>query len=229
MKEIDFLPDWYKSGKRRQTSRRLQYALLTCTLVVMVLWNLHAGYNISQARADLEKKKQENLNTKDVKQQYHNLKSEVTQLQKKADFLDKLHSRIQVTNILGEISFLTDNKIVLTELRFQAEKIRNITQNDSGYTVRVAGSNASGNNSLPLGQMRFKVIIKGIAADAGEVADLVFKLEKSPYFRDISSSLKNRKIKNKTALMKKPIQVSEFQIECFLANYRLESPVSEKR
>jgi len=231
MNEIDFLPEWYKSGKRRQVSRRLQYALVSCILAVMIIWNVNAGYSISQARAQLEKQKQKNPYTKNVKQQYHKLKSEVAKLQQKADFLERLDSRIDVTNILGEISFLTDNKIVLSDLRFQAEKLKNKNEDKSknNSAVRVAGRNSGITNSLPLGQVRFKIIIKGIASQPGDVANLVCELEKSHYFRNVSSSLKNKQLKDTTDLISKVIQVTEFQIQCYLANYKLEARLSENK
>jgi hypothetical protein len=35
MKEIDFLPEWYKNGRRRRMRYRTQYAVLGCIFVVM--------------------------------------------------------------------------------------------------------------------------------------------------------------------------------------------------
>jgi len=53
MKEIDFLPAWYKSGKRRQISYRTQYAGLVGISVVMMVWNFIATHSLSKATAKL--------------------------------------------------------------------------------------------------------------------------------------------------------------------------------
>jgi len=51
MKEIDFLPEWYKSGRRRQVSYRTQYIALGGVFVVMMVWSLITTHSISKARA----------------------------------------------------------------------------------------------------------------------------------------------------------------------------------
>ncbi len=51
MKDIDFLPEWYKSGKRREVSYRTQYMALGGVFLVMAVWSLTTTHSISQARA----------------------------------------------------------------------------------------------------------------------------------------------------------------------------------
>jgi hypothetical protein len=36
MKEIDFLPEWYRDGKRRESHYRTQYLAIGCLFAVMV-------------------------------------------------------------------------------------------------------------------------------------------------------------------------------------------------
>jgi hypothetical protein len=80
------------------------------------------------------------------------------------------------------------------------------------------------------GDFRFKVVITGMAVDAGCVADLICRLEDSPYFCLVYPSFsKSGQVsghKDKPAIGKggkQPMenyQVSEFEINCYLANYR---------
>ena len=95
---------------------------------------------------------------------------------------------------------------------------------------------------MPVGDVRFKIVMRGIAADAGDVAALVCKLEDSPYFCQVVPSFsRNAEVKaaNYTSGQgsakaseevpgarenirepDKSVQVSEFEISCYLANYR---------
>jgi hypothetical protein len=40
MKEIDFLPEWYKSGRQRQIGYRAQVLGMGGVLLIMIVWNL---------------------------------------------------------------------------------------------------------------------------------------------------------------------------------------------
>jgi two-component system phosphate regulon sensor histidine kinase PhoR len=53
MKEIDFLPAWYRNNRRRQISSRTKYAGLVGISVVMMVWNFIATHLFSKAAAKL--------------------------------------------------------------------------------------------------------------------------------------------------------------------------------
>ena len=94
--------------------------------------------------------------------------------------------------------------------------------------MRLPGASSG---KLP-GDVRFKVEISGIAADAGDVAELICKLEDSPYFCQVYPSFsRNSRIKAGTVpwlgsdssyTADDSYQISEFEIGCYLANYRQE-------
>ena len=107
--------------------------------------------------------------------------------------------------------------------------------------MRIAQNQLSGKKDLPIGHVRFKVTIAGVGADASDVAALVSRLEESPYFRQVVLSFsRNIKVGNPSVMslrdvdvLKSPLeteggdvvtggklQVSEFQINCYLGNYR---------
>ena len=134
--------------------------------------------------------------------------------------MDDVISELQ--QIKQRLVYLIDDNIVLSQVDFDAERFDNEQQsNTSGQTVnviRVAGGRPLGKEKLPLGDVRFKILIRGVAADAGDIADLICKLEESPYFCLVYPSFsRNRKIK---AGPDKDLPVSEFEISCYLANYQ---------
>lgn len=222
MKEIDFIPEWYKSGRRRQISYRTQYVALAGVFVVMVVWNFVAAHSISKATAELTLGPKNLAKTQNASRKFARIKSEVAELQKKAEAIEEIDSKIDVASALGEMSFLIDGKIVLSKVEFSAERFANNKDGklNSGSAVKVARGNFGGRQTSPLGDIRFKVVIGGVASDASDVAELVCKLEDSPYFGNVIPSFsQNKKIKAGTGLAREDFQVSEFKISCYLANY----------
>ncbi len=53
MREIDLLPEWYKSNKRRQVSYRSQYIAFCGLLSVMVVWNFVLVHSVSEEEREL--------------------------------------------------------------------------------------------------------------------------------------------------------------------------------
>ena len=222
MKEIDFLPKWYKSGRRWQISYRTQVVGLGGIFAVMMVWNFVATHSISKATTALAQAESKATVTQSALQEVARVKSEVAQLQKKAKSIEEIDSKIDVASVLAEISFLIDKKIVLSKVEFKAEKFggQQKGKRNSSSSVKAAGRNFAGKEALPLGDVRFKVVISGVAADASDVAELLCRLEDSPYFRLVYPSFsRNREIKTRTNLSRENFPVSEFEISCYLANY----------
>ena len=226
MKEINFLPEWYKSSRRRQISYRTQYVALGGIFVVIMAWNFIATHSISKARAELTRETPRQVEAESASRKFKKIKSEVAELQKKADVLEEIDSKIDVTSVLAEMSFLIDKKIVLSKVEFKAEKFPDKQtgrpSKQAGTAVRVVRDNFRGKEALLLGDVRFKVAMAGVAADSSDVAELVCRLEDSPYFCQVTSSWQNSEISVGAKSVGENYQVSAFEISCYLANYRQE-------
>ena len=60
-----------------------------------------------------------------------------------------------------------------------------------------------------------------MAADAGDVAEMVVNLEDSLYFSNVIPSLSKMSEKgNGTDFLKQDFSASEFEVTCYLANYK---------
>jgi Tfp pilus assembly protein PilN len=249
MKEIDFLPEWYKSGRRRQVSYRTQYIALVGVFAVMTVWSFISKHSISKARAQYTQMATEQAQAQKVSAKMAEYENEMRILRKNAESIEKIDSRIDVASVLAEMSYLIHEKIVLKKVEFIAEKFEDkqeaISAPSAGAVVRVVRANLNEKKNLPLGNVRFKVIIAGVAADASDVAILMCKLEDSPYFRQVvlsfsrgdteiaiqsESSFRTEtdavdgtvKSKNRVSEAgdRSRIPVNEFEINCYLANYR---------
>ena len=247
MKEIDFLPEWYKSGRRRQVSYRAQYIAISGVFVVMVVWSFIATHSISKARAQYAQMATNQAQAEKVSAKLAELQNEISVLRQNADSIEEIDSRIDVAGVLAELSFLIDEKIVLRKAEFISERFVDEDEDklSPAAVFRVVQANSSNKKELPIGNVRFKVVIAGVAADASDVATLMCKLEDSPYFCQIvlafsrgdteigiegtSSSfndtdnaggiVENNDSVNKSGARRK-IQINEFEINCYLANYR---------
>ncbi len=238
MKEIDFLPEWYKSGIRRQVSYRTQYIVLVGVFVVMVVWNFIATHSISKASAQHAQMSTRQAEAEGLSAKFAELKGELRGLQKKVESIEEIDSKIDVASVLAEMSFLIDERIVLNKVVFDAEKIEGKKQGEpsprAGAVVRAVRTKLSEKRNLPLGDVRFRVVIDGVAANAIDVASLICKLDDSPYFCQVVPSFyrtdeinvtSNPSLRSGTKNVNSGreaggnIQVSQFKISCYLANY----------
>ena len=222
MKEIDFLPEWYKSSRQRQIGYRAQVIGMGGVLLIMIVWNFVTIRSISKAGADVQQRKAVQAEAEAVSMEYERVKSEVAGLKKKVKFMEEMDSKIDVASVLAEMSYLIDDNIVLREVEFDAEKFvdekRRKTSGPTNTAARAVGRTVAAKGELSLGDVRFRVVINGVATKAGDIAALICKLEESPYFHHVYPSFsRNRKMKVGTG---KNFQVSEFEISCYLANYR---------
>lgn len=246
MKEIDFLPDWYRSGRRKKISYRTQYIALAGLFAVMMAWNFVSMNSLSKASAELAQMTVRDSEMYDVSREFDRIKSEVTELREKARIIEEADSRIPVANVLAEMSHLFGERIILSKVDFIAERFAQQERDKkaSGSVVRVTSNKVSDGQTPPLGKVKFKIVLAGLALDPNDVADLMCKLEGSPYFHSVYLSFsRNRKMEHSAGPVAKrrgkrqgladkaeaapepadrQHQVAEFEITCYLANYRKE-------
>ena len=146
--------------------------------------------------------------------------------------------------MLSEMSYLISEKIVLGKVEITAEKFeqqQNKNTEQVAAVVRAAQYETSKTQLTLSGDVRFKIIITGVAADAADVAALMCRLEESQYFssvvlrysknaqiqmqRSVSNSrqavsVSTDAVKNSEQKKSSDIPVSRFEINCYLANYR---------
>ncbi len=233
MKDIDFLPEWYKSGIRREVSYRAQYMALGGVFLVMTVWSLTTTHSISKARAEFADMSAMHTQAERVSAEMVGIENTLRSLQKKVESTEQIDSKIDVASVLAEMSFLIEETIVLNKVEFVAEKFPDKQQDNTsartGAVVRAVRARTGEKQQLPLGHVRFKVVIAGVAADAIDVAALICKLEDSPYFCEVvpsfsqSAEVEAESTPPTTGTIPgagASIPVSEFEIHCYLANYR---------
>lgn len=236
MKEIDFLPEWYKESKRRRTHVRRQYVALAGVFLVMMTYNLAATHQSARATAELARLEGKRIEAESILHEFNVVTKAFDAVKTKADLIERIDSRIDVGAVLAEISHLIEDTLVLSRVEFTAEALGNKQndRNDDISGVRVGGRGTAASGELRLGDVRFRVLLVGLAASPSNVAALVRRLEDSLYFHQVNTSWRDSQVhvsaktigttpKSQTggaaAERTETIDATEFEISCYLANY----------
>lgn len=226
MKEIDFLPDWYRNGAKRQINLRRQYMAVGGVFAIILVWNFTTGYSVSKASAELASMTEKHLSMGNDIQNFNCVKAQMAELEEKTKILERIDSQINVANVLAELSFLIDKKIVIGKVEFKADRFTDGSAGNRGArsTVRSARGDSGSKESPFLGNVRFQVAISGVAVESGAVPELILRLEESPYFCQVALSFSRNKKKamSKSEVRGKEYSLTEFEINCYLANYQIE-------
>ncbi|MGB8227086.1 MAG: PilN domain-containing protein [Sedimentisphaerales bacterium] len=202
MKEINFLPEWYKQGRLQQQKHREFYIALGLIVFIMAAWGIFANGKVTIAKAKNTSLQNVKLTRVRSGAEYNQADNEYKRLKSKYQILESVKSHIAVSNVIAELAHLLDSGIILKKLEIKAEPF---------------AAQGANQRSLSDKKVRFKVTFTGLAADAAKVAEIISKLEKSGYFFQIIPSFSRNTIVN-------GYQASEFEITCYLANYKLANP-----
>jgi hypothetical protein len=210
MKEINFLPDWYKQGRVQQQKHREFYFALGLILCVMGVWSIFANGRVAIVKAKNTSLERTKMSQAASEAEYFAADSEYQRLKSEDETLKSVESKIAVSDVLAELTNLVGPKTVLRKIEIKGEPIDNQNK-QTGVRNAHAGS---AEQALPFKETKkFKIIINGLATEAAEVAEIISRLEGSEYFFQIVPGFsKNVKAGE--------YQACEFEISCYLANYK---------
>ena len=217
MKEIDFIPEWYKADQVRKRRYVRQYTIIAVIFGVMMVWSFVVGRHVKHVSADVEGVQSAFAKGRDKVHQAQRLQSEIAEMKQKAAVLDALTSRTKTTAILGELAYLVQENIVLNRLSLTNEPIGEFKKETpvSGAVVQVGGSKERQHAVVPKTPSRVKVTISGIAAQPADAAAFIAALEQADYFQQV------------TLIFSRPTKfmdndVTEFEMCCYVADYRIQ-------
>jgi hypothetical protein len=235
MKEFDFLPEWYKNDQRRQLHVRRQYIALVAVFLVMMIFNVTATHRAGKAAAEVGDLENQRVCSEAVVHEFDVLTKKLNELKTRASLVEQMDSRVNIAAILAEMSYVIGDSIVLRKVEIQAEPFGRAEEKGQtkGSAVRLAGNAANSEKETPLGCVKCRIVLTGVAANPADVADLVRKLDASSYFQQVHLSFYgNAKAQAGTrpapalpdggtaAKVQGAWNVTEFEIACYLANYK---------
>lgn len=218
MKEIDFIPDWYRADQKRRRRCHRQYALLGMLLVMLIVWNFVLGHHVRRVRAEAEAV-QSIIDTAACKlDETASLQNEISDLGRKAGELESLAPRTKTSAILAELSCIAGDNIILNKLTLGYELIdapAAVQNGAAGAIVKVSqtGSPAQDNQKSPAA-FRTRAVLSGISAVSADAAALIYRLEQSEYFEQVVPVFSGtKKIRDN--------EVTEFEIRCYVSDYKI--------
>ena len=234
MKELDFLPDWYKRDRRHQSNVRRQCVALGIIFLVMMTFNLTATHRANRVAADLSRMEDRRILAETITYEFNETTKALNTLKARANLIEQLDSRIEVSAVLAEVSHLIDDTVVLRKVELLAEPFPKADEKEQKRSVapRAAGKKESSGETLPAGHTRFLMPLSGIAASPADAVNLVRRLEESSYFRRVQPSYSNAKLpiaakspggaadRGTAAKPQASLDVTEFEMACYVANYK---------
>ncbi|MEN6428860.1 MAG: hypothetical protein ABFE13_26225 [Phycisphaerales bacterium] len=228
MKDLDFLPDWYKDRRRRHSRMRKQYIALAAVFLMMMAFNLTATQRAARVAADVTSHAEQQASAESVVYEFDRLTKELNQLRTKADLVYRIDTRFDVAAILAEISHIVDESIVLSKIELVSEPFAKpaAKARPKGGVVGADDKSAAVQPETPLGNAKLRIVLAGVAIHPAHVADLVCRLDESAYFQQVRpSSYGKVQIPSRPAAEATGVKVPEmldvtgFEITCYLANY----------
>jgi hypothetical protein len=217
MKEIDFIPKWYKADRERKRRYVRHYSLMAVLFTLMVGWGVVINGHVARVSAEVEEIQTAFEKGRIRGEQAVHLTNQIAEMRQKTTLLDKIAPRTKMTAILGEVSYLIGENVILSKLSLQNELIQNPNGAEiaaSAAVVRVGGSQKNNQDEVaPSSPSHCKVVLTGIAARPADAASLISRLEQTDYFNRVFLVYsKPKKVKDK--------DVTEFEIRCFVADYQ---------
>lgn len=228
MKDLDFLPEWYKDRKRRHSRMRKQYIALVAAFLLMMAFNLTATHRASLMAADVTRRAEQQTKAEAVVYEFDRITNELNQLKTRADLVRRIDTGFDVAAILAEITHVVDDSIVLRKIELAAEPFTKPASKGprKGGVVGMEDRASDAQAATTLDNAKLRIVLAGVATHPARVADLVCRLDESAYFQQVRPSNYG-----KSQIPAGPVagatggnppemlDVTGFEITCYLANY----------
>jgi hypothetical protein len=236
MKEIDFLPEWYKEGRRQRVHMRRQYAVLVIAFIAMVSYNATSTHRITRANAELARLEGKRVEAQSAFDEFNTVTQNLNKVREKANLIERIDSKIKMAAVLAEMSHILGETVVLSKVEFTGEPFAGDKGPRTDNTgVRVADGRSDASGETLVGNVRFRIILTGVAVSPADVAALVSRLDDSSYFHQVHASFwRSGKVQVSTrraqaapkpetnavsAGQPESLEVTEFEVVCYVANY----------
>jgi len=124
MKEIDFIPEWYKAGRSRKRRYVRQCTGMGILFMAMVTWSFVMGRYVEHAHAEVEGI-QGVLEQGQVRvEQSLELERQIADIKEKLQMLNSVAPRTPISALIGEVSYLAGGNIILNRLSFENDLSR---------------------------------------------------------------------------------------------------------
>lgn len=180
MREIEFLPDWYRQVRRRRMWLVVQWWSTFGLLIVLLVWTGVAHFRVITARRDHRALQQASDRAEVDLKRLDELNLLKRRWDEQGEVLSKLGVSIESTRLIGTVAQATPESVALVGMHLQIdEKIE---------VPRSAAAARASKDAPPTIDRKLLIRLQGIAPSDAEVADLMAKLATITFFNDVSMS-----------------------------------------
>ncbi len=181
MRDVDFLPQWYKDNTRSKLRVQRQYIALSIIFLIMIFSNAVASRKISRANADLTRSDTERGHAERFMVEFGRLNSRVSETRAALTSANRLKLDLDVAHVLAELSTVVSGEIVL-----QSVELLSLEPTEQALRGETAQAPSESDDAGERTAERYSVRLIGFASHAGHVAALIAELENSATFRKVN-------------------------------------------
>jgi Tfp pilus assembly protein PilN len=203
---IDFLPERIIVQRARVDRLFRQVYLVGMVLATLIGLAYVNEERISAAQAELSGLDDQSANLKTQVRTMYKLQEQLSGLMIKQDIDQKLGSRINGMDILGELGEILPESMTLTSLQMDALKLKVPLKSAAGGVATKAGGRGKARERT---ENRLKLTITGLSPNNVDVANFIADLSASKLFEEVDMGYaKNVEHRGK--------QAKEFQASCYV-------------
>lgn len=180
MREMEFLPSWYRVVRRQRIAVIVQAWATVGLLVVLLVTTGLSKFRLINARAELSNVRQQMAVTQKDLDELESMKQLQRRWSEQGEVLAKLGVSVESTRLMGLLAQATPESIALIGLNLQTE--------EKVETVKSVAAARAMKDKEPSIDRKLRVRVQGVAPSDAEVADLMAKLGAVVFLEDVSMS-----------------------------------------
>jgi Tfp pilus assembly protein PilN len=178
MRELEFLPSWYRELHRSRRRVVMQAWGLLLAVMVMGLWMLLAQKSIERKAATLDAVTKQLAETRTALRHLDEQTVLRQQLQQQHEVLKKLGVHVEAARVLTALDRVMPREMSLIKVQIETKEINRAAPGGSG--AKAAGK------SPPVTDRRLAVELTAVAPTNVDVANFLAELANVPFFDDVA-------------------------------------------
>jgi len=180
MRELEFLPEWYRRLQARRRMLSLQIWLTLAVIAGLGLWLVVAGGNRRERRYALDELSRQLAQTDAQLQQMERLEAASRQCRQKADALAKLGTYLDASRVVARLGEIIPDTVSLTNLTFETEETAAVLSGAQRASLKDL-------SSVPT-ERRLRARLVGVAPTDVEMATFLTELNKVPFLDNVTAT-----------------------------------------
>jgi len=177
---MEFLPAWYRAGRRRRVAVVVQAWGTVALMLVLLIYTGVSRYRLIASRNELGELRRDMAVTQKDLDELNTMKHLQRRWTEQGEVLSKLGVSVESTRLMSLLAQSTPESVALIGLNLQTEeKVEAIKS--------VAAARALKDKEPPINR-KLRVSVQGVAPSDAEVADLMAKLGAVTFLDDVSMS-----------------------------------------